>query len=113
MPKRYYSSTEWGQLRARVAIRAGAKLINGRWTGGKCATPGCIRPGQICDHIVARADGGADTVENLRWLCRACDNQIKEAATRTRRSGGQARASGCYLDGTPRDPTLGWPPHKG
>jgi 5-methylcytosine-specific restriction endonuclease McrA len=27
----------------------------------------------ICDHIIARKDGGADELWNLRTLCTACD----------------------------------------
>lgn len=79
----FYQTDEWKRLRR-------ATLERDRW---KCTTPGCRRPAKIVDHIVSRRKGGANTLSNLRSLCRACDNQIKESASGERRGGGKIRAA--------------------
>ena len=55
-----YQTLEWRQLRAAVLVR----------------DPICRECGQVpsstAAHIVARADGGQDTMANLRGLCGPC-----------------------------------------
>jgi 5-methylcytosine-specific restriction endonuclease McrA len=58
----------------------------------------------VADHIIRRRDGGADALGNLRSLCRAHDNSVKEAADGRRRGGGRLVAKGCDVLGNPWDP---------
>ncbi len=71
--------------------------------------PGCVRPAARVDHIVARKDGGADSLDNLRSLCAAHDNQ---AHREKGRGGGQRKSrftvSGCDATGQPLDLTHWW-----
>jgi 5-methylcytosine-specific restriction endonuclease McrA len=48
--------------------------------------PGCRRRASIADHIISRREGGSDDKSNLRSLCVACDNWLKEKADGTRRA---------------------------
>ncbi|HEY9800959.1 MAG TPA: HNH endonuclease [Leptolyngbyaceae cyanobacterium] len=42
-----------------------------KWSSApKCNHPGCIKPADTVDHIVARRNGGSDEIENLQPLCR-------------------------------------------
>lgn len=94
----YYLSREWRALREQALQRDGCR----------CVIPGCGRRAVRVDHIVARRDGGADMLDNLRSLCAEHDNQVKEDATGKRRSGGKLTVKGCYPDGSPRDPASDW-----
>jgi hypothetical protein len=93
----FYKSRAWARLRAAVLKRA----------RGRCEIPGCTSRAFIVDHIVSRRNGGRDAMDNLRALCRTCDNRIKEDHAGQRRSGGSAIV-GCFSDGSPRDPTHPW-----
>jgi 5-methylcytosine-specific restriction endonuclease McrA len=39
------------------------------------ALPGCEHRAPIVDHVIARHDGGPDTMQNLRAVCWACHNR--------------------------------------
>jgi 5-methylcytosine-specific restriction endonuclease McrA len=75
----YYRSDEWRELR-------GERL---RIDDYVCAVPGCGERAIIVDHVIARKDGGPDAIDNLRSLCRAHDNRVKEDTTGARRRGGR------------------------
>jgi len=38
--------------------------------------------GEVCDHIINKAEGGDDSQSNLQWLCKSCHGEktAKEAA---------------------------------
>jgi 5-methylcytosine-specific restriction endonuclease McrA len=59
---RFYLSETWRKLRSEVLLRDGRRCVV------------CGAPGVLVDHIVPRKAGGQDVAENLRTLCRACDN---------------------------------------
>lgn len=91
MSDSFYRSKEWRALRAATLRRDPV-----------CKVRGCGRPASHADHIIERERGGADTLDNLRGLCRSCHNR------RSARGGGDPRAVGCKADGTPRDPGHPW-----
>jgi hypothetical protein len=66
---------------------------------------GCPERGVVVDHIVSR---GPDAMSNLRHLCWAHDNSVKEDATGKRRSGGKLTVKGCDANGNPLDPASSW-----
>lgn len=76
-----YRTADWRKLRAEVFAR----------DGHRCTAPGCTSRAVIADHIVSPKNGGSDVMSNLRSLCRAHDNQVKEDHLGERRSGGQFR----------------------
>ena len=49
-----------------------------------CEWEGCIQPSEIADHIVARVDGGPDSEENVRAVCRHHHAVITGAQLRQR-----------------------------
>lgn len=61
------------------------KLSGGAWRklvrltlerdGGLCTLgyPGCTVEATTADHIIGRAAGGADSVDNLRASCKSCN----------------------------------------
>jgi 5-methylcytosine-specific restriction endonuclease McrA len=71
----YYSSKPWRELRA-------ARLEMDNY---KCAVASCSNRAIIADHIVSRLAGGADSIANLRSLCRLHDNQMRERSDGTRK----------------------------
>jgi 5-methylcytosine-specific restriction endonuclease McrA len=71
----YYSSPSWRALRAK-------RLALDRHT---CTVEGCGQTAVVADHLVARRAGGADSIANLRSLCRLHDNQMRERNDGTRR----------------------------
>lgn len=105
---RFYDTAQWQQLRA-LKLRANP-LCEG------CEAGGVLTPASEVDHVVSvsqapelRAD-----LSNLRSLCKPC-HSAKTAA----QDGGMGRAPGevrrpapplrgCWPDGTPRDPAVGW-----
>ena len=40
-----------------------------------CTVPGCNRASTDCAHIISRADGGDDDIDNLRGMCHAHHSQ--------------------------------------
>jgi 5-methylcytosine-specific restriction endonuclease McrA len=66
----YYQSAEWKALRKACLQRDLYRCT--------LALPGCRHTATIADHIVSRRKGGADTIDNLRSVCRVCDNRLKE-----------------------------------
>ena len=40
-----------------------------------CAMPGCGKPAEHVDHVVPKAQGGSDDIENLQALCPACHSR--------------------------------------
>jgi 5-methylcytosine-specific restriction endonuclease McrA len=81
-----------------------------RIDGYRCVVPGCGRLAVVVDHIVSRKIGGTDTLDNLHSLCRAHDNQVKEAASGIRRTDGNLIVRDCDADGWPLDQNHPW--HK-
>ncbi len=98
MSDSYYKSEHWRRLRA-----ARLKLDN-----GMCVVAGCGQRAVVVDHIKRRRDGGADTINNVRSLCRRHDNQVKEGSDGKRKSGGKLTAIGCDAQGRPHDPGHWW-----
>lgn len=94
----YYLSPAWKRLRAAALER----------DGHRCVVPGCGAPAVVVDHVVSRRAGGADALPNLRSLCRAHDQQVKERPDGTRKNGGRLRVVGCDASGRPRDPGHWW-----
>lgn len=74
----YYQSAEWKALRKACLQRDLYRCT--------LALPGCLHTASIADHIVSRRKGGTDTIENLRSVCRSCDNRLKEDHLGERRS---------------------------
>lgn len=69
--RRYF----WGRaMKLRGADRASTRDLASLWKRqrGICALTGrrLDRTAQL-DHIVSRAKGGADSIDNLRWVCAA------------------------------------------
>ena len=85
----YYRSKAWKVLRAEVLRRQPT-----------CSTPGCGASSVAADHIRPRAQGGPDSLGNLRGLCLHHHNQ--------RRRGGEPRVIGCDATGAPLDPSHWW-----
>jgi hypothetical protein len=93
---KFYSSLEWKALRKAALKR----------DRGRCTAPGCIAKATHVDHIVSRRNGGLDIMENVRSLCRAHDNMVKESAAGVRARGGVFK--GCDVLGMPLDPRHPW-----
>jgi 5-methylcytosine-specific restriction enzyme A len=93
----FYHSKEWHRLR-------GQALKRDRY---RCTAPGCRHTREtsrlFVDHIKPRAQGGSDTLDNVRTLCQVHDNQVKEDARGVRRSGGKLtiRTVAVGVDGWP------------
>ncbi len=98
MTDRYYRSKHWRKLRA-------ARLKLDNYT---CVVAGCGKPAVVVDHVKRRRDGGADTIENTRSLCREHDQQVKERPSGRRANAGRLMVKGCFSDGSPRDPSHPW-----
>ncbi|MFC0411072.1 HNH endonuclease [Roseomonas elaeocarpi] len=94
----FYVSPEWLALRKQALQR----------DRNTCVVPGCGQRAVVVDHIVSRRRGGADSLTNLRSLCRTHDNQVKEQPGGTRKGGGQMRVQGCDPSGRPLDPDHPW-----
>jgi 5-methylcytosine-specific restriction protein A len=54
----------WKKLRKMILARDPLCL--------ECLKTGRVTPSTTCDHIVPKARGGTDALENLRGLCRRC-----------------------------------------
>jgi 5-methylcytosine-specific restriction endonuclease McrA len=75
----YYHSAEWQGLRSACLVRDGFRC--------QLALPGCTGRATIADHVISRRAGGRDELANLRAVCRACDNRVKEDHLGRRRGG--------------------------
>jgi 5-methylcytosine-specific restriction endonuclease McrA len=75
----YYGTQDWQLLRLSCLKRDGF------------ACQVCGDKAIIADHIISRRNGGADTLTNLRSLCRTCDNKAKEDHLGNRRGQGATR----------------------
>jgi 5-methylcytosine-specific restriction endonuclease McrA len=76
--ERGYGSTAWKRLRLEVLARDPLCRLCG------------LEVSVVADHIVARQDGGPDTLENLQGLGRRCAAIKRAAETRARRERGYA-----------------------
>lgn len=76
---KFYTSPEWLRTRARILQRDGGRCT-AVWDGFRCESTATI-----VDHIKRRRDGGDESDGNLRSLCRACDNRLKEKWDGSRR----------------------------
>lgn len=85
----YYGTAAWRRLRADVLRRDPI-----------CRTSGCGAPSGAADHVIPRANGGPDSLGNVRGLCLRCHNM--------RHKGGEPYAKGCKADGTPNNPSHWW-----
>jgi len=94
----YYRTPQWRTLRA-------AALERDQY---RCVVPGCGDAAVIVDHIVRRKAGGADTLGNLRSLCKRHDGQVKERANGKRGNAGRLVELGCDASGRPLDPGHHW-----
>lgn len=77
----FYRTTDWKSLRDACLKR----------DGYRCAVLGCNQRAFIADHVVSRKNGGTDTLENLRSVCRLHDNRAKEDHLGVRRGEGGFR----------------------
>jgi 5-methylcytosine-specific restriction endonuclease McrA len=75
----FYKSAEWIALRKACLERDKYQC--------QLVLPGCMGRASIADHKVSRRNGGADNLANLRSVCRACDNRLKEDHLGRRRGG--------------------------
>ena len=87
----FYTSRIWRSICTEVKIRS----------RGMCEVPKCTSPGKVVDHIISRRMGGRDHPDNMRYLCRRHDNQVKEKSDGTRKSNGVFKVIGCDVDGWP------------
>ena len=62
----------WRKLRAQVLERDG-------YLCQACKAKGRITPATDVDHIVNKASGGTDDIDNLQALCRACHKAKTQA----------------------------------
>lgn len=56
-----------------------------------CQKCGRLAPNGAADHIVPRAEGGNDTIQNLQWLCAAGSDSCHSKKTREESRRGQRR----------------------
>jgi hypothetical protein len=102
MPRNtYYRSAHWKALR-EMALKH---------YGRRCSVPGCHgTQGLTVDHRSTRPNSdhptAADTLANLRVLCKSCDSKVKELANGRRRNGGLL--PGADHRGFPVDPLSHW-----
>lgn len=94
----FYTSRRWRELRQAILER----------DGYRCVVPGCRARATRVDHIVHRQRGGTDASDNLRSLCAAHDNAVKEMANGARAQGGRLFLKDVNADGTPREPSHPW-----
>lgn len=103
MPKDpFYWSRDWRAFRQRI--------LNRRAT---CEVPGCGKPAEQVDHILSRANGGAELdPANVQALCgpHHSSKTVQADGGFGRRATGEAdlRARGCDAAGNPIDPRHRW-----
>jgi 5-methylcytosine-specific restriction endonuclease McrA len=71
-----------------------------------CLKKNRATPAQEVDHIVPKAKGGTDDIDNLQSLCPPCHR-----AKTIEDNGGTKIKSGSLIDGSPDDPDDPW--HEG
>ena len=76
-------SQAWRRLRMRVFDR----------DGFRCTKCGKMGRRLECDHIVPRDEGGDDSLDNLRTLCRGCHIEITAERNRVHHVSGQGEWS--------------------
>ena len=73
--RRGYGGKAWGRLRARVFVRDLGLCV-------ECGRP-CVKSKQAhVDHVVPKASGGKDTMDNLQLLCDSCHAKKTRAEAR-------------------------------
>jgi hypothetical protein len=95
----YYKTAHWHALQDACRRRA----------HGRCEVPGCQQLGRVADHIETRPPVPypceQDRLDNLRWICRSHDAQVKEQRRGgARKAGGKFRVKGSDAQGWPLDP---------
>lgn len=90
----FYKTRAWREARARRLA----------FDDGMCTVPGCGCTAVVVDHLKPRSLD----IRDLRSLCRAHDNQVKEGKDGRRRSGGRLTIKGCDAKGIPLDPDHPW-----
>jgi 5-methylcytosine-specific restriction endonuclease McrA len=103
MTNPFYLSEFWRDLKRQALQR----------DGYQCVVDGCdSRSHLTVDHINTRPNVpypcAADTLGNLRTLCRLHDNSVKELPSGKRRNKGVLRVKGCDPAGRPLDPAHPW-----
>jgi 5-methylcytosine-specific restriction endonuclease McrA len=93
----FYLSYEWKQTRLAVLER----------DEYRCSVPGCDEPASVVDHIKPRKQGGDESADNLRSLCRVHDIQMRENQSGKRNRDGKL-PSVCDRNGMPLDPSHPW-----
>lgn len=88
---------KWKRLRKAVIIRDEGFCVN-------CRGGGHLIHGNQCDHIIPKADGGTDDIDNLQLLCIPCH----DAKSLTDRGYAPSTKTTSSLDGTPTDPDHPW-----
>lgn len=88
----------------RTPIWAALRKARLRLDGYACVVPGCGATAVVVDHVIPRKQGGPDTVQNLRSLCRLHDGQIKERPGGSKRGRGGQPVIGCDVSGHSLDP---------
>jgi 5-methylcytosine-specific restriction enzyme A len=89
----FYRSPRWRSLREQRL----------RIDNQTCTVRGCGEPASVVDHVIARRNGGADLLHNLRSLCARHDKQVKELPNGKRRNNGVFK--GADASGMPTDPS--------
>lgn len=61
----------------------------------ECLKRGVVTEGQLVDHIIPIADGGAEMdIDNLQVLCAACHNRKHAGEGESKSLGGHPRSTG-------------------
>lgn len=60
-----------------------------------CSSAGRLTPGKIVDHIIPKAEGGTDDLENLQVICKPC--HVRKTATESARGGGGTQYEPAWL----------------
>lgn len=64
-----------GRLRGRAAVERRRRWLAMHPLCARCTAKGFIREATVPDHIVALANGGTDTWDNLQSLCDECHRE--------------------------------------
>lgn len=77
------------RLRGRANQERRQRLFARRPLCASCEAQGLVTVATIADHVIALADGGSDTFDNLQPLCRECSDAKTQAESM--RGKGRAR----------------------